>query len=212
MRYKKEFFTQEEIKAVINISEKICEFVGISVDDLLSKSRKSNLVKARSMIVHYQYHNILLSKYNYKRSYALSCWYLDKDHTTGLHNLENCENSYRFDKQFRYHYDLICFLIRNPHQVTGKISLDKRWKEIRYDLSVSDRDKFAQLPPEVKETIEEYLNKQYSYGYVASRAEVTLEFVEYFVKATKFKTKTRSVGEQIRVDNFTSQPRLIVGR
>lgn len=215
MRYKKDYFTEQEIKAVIDIAEKVCMFVGVTIDDLLSSSRKAELVKARYIIAHYQYHNVLISKFRYKKSYSLSCWYLDKDHTTGLHYVELCEDIYRFNNHFRNQYDLISFFIKNPEQIVGKINLDMRWSNIKADASVPNVDKLAQLPYDVKQTIENYLYKRYSYGYIADKVGTNDSFIEFFATHHKIRKESlKSVGvETMREPKMIRrQPLLFVGR
>lgn len=213
MRYTKDKFTEEEIKNIINVAEKVCLFLGVEIDDLLSTSRKAEIVKARVMIVHYQFHNILVKNYKFRKSYSLACWYLGKDHTTGLHSLETCEDEYRFNKQFRHHYELISFFIQNPEQLMGKIAPDKRWDNIKKDTSVSNKDKYSQMPQDVHDTIEKYLEKRYSYGYIADKVGVNDSFIDHFVMVNSIKKDTsRSYGKQVRVSSIGTQPTFIAGK
>lgn len=114
MRYDKSKFTDCEIKAIKKVAKSFCEFLNVDFKDVCSKKRTRELVDARVMITNYQFNNIEVNYYN-EKTYALSCWLFDRDHTSGYHSMLLFDNLYKYDKKFKKNYDIASYMINNPN-------------------------------------------------------------------------------------------------
>jgi len=89
-KFKKTLLELDEIKA----KEIIKTLSNLYDVDILSKSRKKNIVSARHLAVYYVYKKTTMSQTN--------CGLLfNKDHTTIRHSVNSIENLLSYDRQFR---------------------------------------------------------------------------------------------------------------
>lgn len=79
-----------KLQTISQIAEVVTEHFDVSIEELLSKSRRSDIVKARHFVMY-------LANRNYHQSLVAIAKYLNIDHTTVIHGLRALENSMNID-------------------------------------------------------------------------------------------------------------------
>ena len=96
---------KKEILLIQDIQEKVCNYYKTSFDDLLSSSRKRNLVKTRQIAMY-------LSKQLTNHSLMeISKNFNKKDHTTVLHAIQSIKSQYESDINIKTQIDEIIDLL-----------------------------------------------------------------------------------------------------
>ena len=114
MFYSEDRFTEEEKMAIEGLSLLVAELCDVEYVDLVSKSRKRELVDARKLICMYAYDNIPVASTKMRKSLALASWFFNCDHSTVIYSIDAGRDLYQTDIKFKTYYDSIISIIDNP--------------------------------------------------------------------------------------------------
>lgn len=88
---------KKDLMTIPKIQGTICEYLEISVPEMMSKSRKGVYVKSRMFAYEFLMKYMKLNKSEIARMY-------NTDHTTIINGLNRCEDLLITDREFRYDY------------------------------------------------------------------------------------------------------------
>ena len=87
--------TSSKELSIGDIQKMVCEFFNIPYDDLLTSSRKQNLVEARQIVMY------LSKQFTNSTLKAIGNHFSGKDHTTVIHSCQKVENLLEVDEDYK---------------------------------------------------------------------------------------------------------------
>ena len=163
--YSREQFTDEELEVAREVADAVCKVFGISNSDLRGVCRAKPFPDARRIFSHYICNNIKLDKVKGHYNVALPTWYLNQHHSTICYTVQQAENLYETDPEFRSLYDNVVGVLNDPdnYQISvskkkiEKVNRDKIliWEDVRMAGGYTYEAKKALMPKKISERIKE---------------------------------------------------------
>lgn len=214
MFYKEDRFTEEEKLAIEGLALLIAELCNIDYADLVSRSRKRELVDARKLLCMYAYNNIPVASSKMRKSLSLLSWFLNFDHSTIIHSIDSGNNLYETDAKFKALYNTIISIIDNPDYDAESILNDvnekvnkMNWSFVRKDVREKLYIRYLLMPENIKMDVRDLFHRGFTEFTIAEKADTTLDLINYFIKKEKLVVnKTNNINRLMSLKKY--KPRL----
>ena len=194
--YSREQFTDEEVEIAREVADAVCKVFGISNSDLRGVCRAKPFPDARKIFSHYICNNIRLEKVQGHYNVALPTWYLNQHHSTICYTVQQAENLYETDPEFRSLYDNVVGVLNNPegYQISvskkkiEKVSREKIliWEDVRMSGGFTYEAKKALMPKKISERIKEMYEIGYSIAQIAYHCKMGEKFTKMYIEEMGF--------------------------
>lgn len=199
MFYREDRFTEEEKMAIEGLSLLVAELCGIEYADLLSKSRKRELVDARKLICMYAYDNIPVASTKMRKSLALASWFFNCDHSTVIYSIDAGRDLYQTDIKFKTYYDSIISVIDNPeynpdtvlNAVNNELNT-MSWSFVRKDVREKTYIRYLMMPEDIKDQVRDLFKRGFTEFTIAEKTETTVDLISYFIKKERLTIDKKS--------------------
>lgn len=189
--YSRERFTEEEVNIARAVSEAVCKVFNITDTDLRSDIRRRPFPDARKIFSHYICHNIRLEKVQGHYNVALPTWYLHQHHSTICYAVEQADNLYETDPEFRRNYDNVVGVLNDPenYQISAyKKKVDKVstnplliWEDVRMASGFKYEVKKSLMPKKIADRIKEMYEIGYSIPQIAYHCKMGERFTKMYI-------------------------------
>jgi hypothetical protein len=221
MRYTKDKFTEEELNAMEYIATITAMCAGISLEELRSKRRTRVLADARCLAIYLQYHTVDVQSVKGSRTYQLSTWYFDIDHTTSSYSVAKCNDLMATDSNFKLFADNVKGLINDSLKEIDMTYVEmlrsrRCWEDVRFNLALPPSKILPYMPLNILDRIISMKSKGYDDVSVAYEVKTTDKVVR--AVASKYNIKlpvktTDCISSPYKQPKaISSSPRLIISR
>jgi len=210
MFYTEDKFTEEEKLAIEGLALLIAELCNIDYADLVSRSRRRELVDARKLLCMYAYDNIPVSSSRMRKSLALASWFLNFDHSTVIYSIDAGRDLYQTDLKFKTYYDSIVSIIDNPEynpdSVLNEVNKELNtmsWSFVRKDVREKTYIRYLLMPEDVKEKVRDLFQRGFTEFTIAEKVDTTLDLINYFIKKERLVVnKTSNITKMMSLKRY----------
>lgn len=187
MFYSGDRFTEEEKLAIEGLTLLVAELYAVDYADIMSRSRKREVIDARKIICMYAYNNIFIASSKMKRSLSLSSWFFNCDHSTVVHAVSSGKDLYKTDVKFKAYYDSVIKIIDNENADDVLLIAKKElntlsWSFVRKDVKEKLYTRYLLMPEDIKENVRELFSRGILEFDIAEKAGTTVDLIFYFIK------------------------------